>query len=405
MAGLLEQAEFEAHLGHWPRRLLHVPTMTSYCWQPGNIYGSSLAPLYNAITYTWGRWELRNVDQCPAIRALDIQGVEWAIPRIDPEHFSQEDFMAAINRAVQAVPNFAAKTKQAGLSQERIEFLWLDIACIDQRRNSPDGTAEVGRQADIFRGAHNVFVWLTTFSGLQLTENLTAISIPRGLDPNARLPRPLDTIQQSLELLTRDPWFSSLWTLQEAFIRQDALFLARDGQLAADAVLAVVDGLNFPFCFRVLVRICSDLVRFINEEVWDLNSETTVEASTRHQTLVRRIGVTSGLQEGNPLAAFIASGQRTTSREPDRVYGIQQVFGFRLGSTAVGASQRDFTRSELEVQLGQEIIKRFPLMSQLFVTVEPVEFGKNWHINPGSTTYVGVLDPEWVETVSPGYST
>jgi hypothetical protein len=29
-----------------------------------------------------------------------------------------------------------------------------------------------------------------------------------------------------------DPWFSSLWTLQEAFLRTDAVFISRDAQIA-----------------------------------------------------------------------------------------------------------------------------------------------------------------------------
>lgn len=46
-------------LGDWPQRLLHVPTMTSYEWQPGHCYGPSKPkPEYRAISYTWGRWKI-----------------------------------------------------------------------------------------------------------------------------------------------------------------------------------------------------------------------------------------------------------------------------------------------------------------------------------------------------------
>lgn len=34
-----------------------------------------------------------------------------------------------------------------------IEYVWIDIACIQQTPNSREMAAEVGRQAKIFRGA------------------------------------------------------------------------------------------------------------------------------------------------------------------------------------------------------------------------------------------------------------
>ncbi|RDW66847.1 hypothetical protein BP5796_09596 [Coleophoma crateriformis] len=45
-------------LGVWPQRLLRVDNMKSYEWQPGNIYGGEVAPKYNAISYTWGRYDI-----------------------------------------------------------------------------------------------------------------------------------------------------------------------------------------------------------------------------------------------------------------------------------------------------------------------------------------------------------
>lgn len=42
----------------WPRKLLHVPSMTSYPWAPGDRYGEAVKPGYLAITYMWGRWRL-----------------------------------------------------------------------------------------------------------------------------------------------------------------------------------------------------------------------------------------------------------------------------------------------------------------------------------------------------------
>ena len=67
------QREEEA-LGPWPRRLLHVPTLTSCEWQPGNVYGGVTEPEFNAITYTWGRWRLKD-HELPNVPPIGIRGV------------------------------------------------------------------------------------------------------------------------------------------------------------------------------------------------------------------------------------------------------------------------------------------------------------------------------------------
>ena len=159
-------------IGNWPRRLLHVPTMTSYECQPGNIYGQHHEPQYNAISYTWGRWRIETrgtLEQKPEkgdswdeARGLVIHNVEWDIPLIDPEHFTPKQFRAALS---QATTRFYSRS-----DEQDAEFLWLDVACIDQRWNSEDGALEVGRQAAIFRGADEVFIWLNRYGFERLSE-------------------------------------------------------------------------------------------------------------------------------------------------------------------------------------------------------------------------------------------
>ena len=151
-------AEEEA-LGNWPRRLLHIPTLTSYSWQPGNLYGGIKEPMYNAISYTWGRWRLQDSER-PDVKAILINGVGWSLPRIDPAHFSVEEFEKVIKNAA-----LITKSPRNDLIQtEYVEFIWLDVACIDQRASEPQSAAEIGRQAAIFRGAHQVFIWFTTLN-------------------------------------------------------------------------------------------------------------------------------------------------------------------------------------------------------------------------------------------------
>jgi hypothetical protein len=195
----------------WPRRLLHVPSMTSHKWMPGNIYGGHASPDYNAISYTWGRWQLRS-GQCQDAKSLDVAGTAWPLPRIAPEHFSVVDFTRVIKKAAIMDPNHP------------LEFVWLDVACIDQRESSLEMAVEVGRQAKIFKGAHQVFIWLTKYNigqlcdwGVQL-EKCSAES------------ECISEMVRLINLIRLDPWFTSPWTLQEAFLRQDAIFLSRESE-------------------------------------------------------------------------------------------------------------------------------------------------------------------------------
>lgn len=88
----------------------------------------------------------------------------------------------------------------------------------------------------------------------------------------------------------------------------------------------------------------------------------------------------------NAVVALVASSNRTTSREEDRVYGIEQIFGFRLGITDVSAaSGRQFTLDELEVQLGREMLAVIPIHSQAHIfPFRPVAYGQDWRANSNS---------------------
>ena len=165
--------------GKWPRRLLHVPSMTSLEWQPGDRYGEHFQPRYNAISYTWGRFSLdveedkkegekeegkmweskkkkvtKKMKRNRNVTAVEIKGIDWTVPRINPEHFSADNFSRLIQQTCESVDG----------ARERTDFLWLDVACINQK-DTLEKMAEIGRQAVIFHGAHRVYVWLTKVRG------------------------------------------------------------------------------------------------------------------------------------------------------------------------------------------------------------------------------------------------
>ena len=230
----------ESTLGRWPRRLLHVDrvsqTLTSYEWEPGNTYGGHKEPKYNVISYTWGRFRLKHRARLD-VNAIDIGGVTWAIPRIDPnKHFSVEDFGVAIRTVC---------TERDNDGRGDVHFVWLDVACIDQE-NRELKMLEVGRQTVIFQHAESAFIWLasSTLEDLHLMfselQDASTQAPPPDMAANSKhislmnkwLESWLERSWKHVEyILKKEPWFTSLWTLQETYLRPFAVILARDGRV------------------------------------------------------------------------------------------------------------------------------------------------------------------------------
>jgi len=84
-----------------------------------------------------------------------------------------------------------------------------------------------------------------------------------------------------------------------------------------------------------------------------------------------------GLATRDLTALYRVVQYRQTRNDRDRVHGIQRVFGFRLGASdpALAGANLVFSRFLLENQLGEAILKKFPVLSQLHVYDETVELG------------------------------
>lgn len=364
----------EALLGNWPRRLLHVPTMTSYEWGPGNCYGPFESPLYNALTYTWGRWELRE-NQKPEVLPLDIKNISWECPRTDPDHFHPSQLQKVLQRMTANVDTGSSRP------EPNIEFVWLDIACIDQRRMEPRSTAEIGRQAAIFRGARRVFAWLTTIPDEDLShafQDLQMISqgmemLVSGGSEDALSDDKMKRGYECLVSIVKDPWFSSLWTLQEAFLRTDAWLMGQRGHVAST---------HYKVQLRHLLRCCDiynhDILRNI------LRSKSLHDSYHRFVRLIQQTGLVA-MSTRSVLAAYTSASCRTTSREEDRIYGIQQIFGFRLGSSAVSqSSPAAFSIVELRREFARTLLRIHPVLSQMHVFTEECPVGSAWMVGGSS---------------------
>ncbi|KAI0549826.1 hypothetical protein F4679DRAFT_544824 [Xylaria curta] len=180
---------------------------------------------------------------------------------------------------------------------------------------------------------------------------------------------------QMLGIFLSDPWFSSLWTLQEAFLRPDALFLSKEG-LKVSRLSAGGSSVEFTFDDLILLERSMRKTR-------KCIPHSAVQSWKAILDMMHTTGI-SPIGSLNFIAAYVAAKDRTATRGEDRVYGIQQLFNFRLGSTAPGSAGTYWTISQLEDLLAEKLLKRHPVSSQLHVFTEPARFGTAWRLNESS---------------------
>jgi len=343
----------------WPQRLLHIPTMTSQPWQPGNTYGETKTPKYNVLSYTWGRWEDKT--GLSGAEPLKIEGISWKIPAIYPDHFTTLQFQAALQAAVQ---------------DHDVDHVWLDVACINQKEHSLEMATEIGRQALIFGRAKKCYVWLNRQDTKQLQDTSTRL---KRLEDAQNLDEfSFNDAVDVLECLTVNPWFTSLWTLQEAHVVSDAIFISKYAESVTYGGLE-----SERFSLLDVLRTCSAVLRKfdVNQRV---QRATDTTGAHRFKSLVYKSGFIALYNAINPMGLLSASNFREVGPERvnDRVYGIMQVFGFQLGiSNPAAPAGKSFTLQELESEMGVALIKEYPLVSQMHVFDTPPPKGTAWHIS------------------------
>jgi Heterokaryon incompatibility protein (HET) len=381
----------------WPRHLLHIETLTSYPWQPGHTYGGHIKPRYNAISYTWGRFALESGDQ-PDIVPLQIRGITWQqhLPRIDPRHFTTQELYRIIKAAACPYPDCVP-----------VEFVWLDIACLNQAPGSKEGSAEVDRQAKIFLRANDVCIWLLNHDSNidRLWSSTVAAAISAAKMFSGKVPsrhatsKWLSQVSSLLIQFTRDPWFSSLWTLQEAFASPGAILLSlsRSSKSALDTSKAMQKSggiWRLPLKHwvgawnRIKYVLCKEPLRShpqAHKLILALDDLGFLNMARRHMHLSSVYDRTPQRFMGNPCGLLVAASKRVAKREEDRIYAIMEVFGLKLGRSAPFAMRTDFTLAELKDQLAVAILARYPIASQLIVQNRNCAPGKAWMISSTMT--------------------
>lgn len=207
----------------------------------------------------------------------------------------------------------------------------------------------------------------------------------------------LATVRASLDGIFIDPWFTSLWTLQEAFLCQNAFVLPLEADLTPiGSQLGLKIGSHATL--EALCTVSTTLNQVIKSERPTV--EARWQADKDDSVLLKRLNYLDDVyymlnQRGllalatrNPIALYNIAQYRKTTRDPDRVYGIQQIFELRLGTSAPGVSEsssKHFNRFVLEDQLGAAILVKYSVASQLHVFTEPVEEGRGWRVSGAST--------------------
>ncbi|KAG8529171.1 uncharacterized protein KY384_005806 [Bacidia gigantensis] len=191
---------------------------------------------YYCVSHTWGRWRRK---------AIQITGVEWAVPT--NSRFRVEDLPAIFQRL-----------------DWPVRYIWFDLFCIPQVECA-EQAEEIGKQAEIFRQAECSVIWMhdvvgwkllelcLSWLGLnhlhrndpldigvrncledlskQLNETLPSLPSDESLNPWAPVPEDDSTSAEDVAFHKKNPgsrWFSSLWTLQEAYLRPSSLLVDRD---------------------------------------------------------------------------------------------------------------------------------------------------------------------------------
>ena len=445
-------------MGDWPTRLLHIPSMTSLEWKAGNRYGDHQEPRYAVLSYTWGRWELR-CEHEPPCAALGVRGVDWGIPAVCPRLFTVDMFE-------EVLASVAARA--------RLDFIWLDVACIDQRPGSAEKAREIGRQARVFGRAEKAFIWLLdprpsspvpccgtslmcgdgclvpaelekwrtretfkrsaqpagssnqpqkwhssddivdphfVFRRLQMTSQALERAHQEWLSQHASgRAKPVQQQQQqqhsssedlhnaataagAIASLTSVPWFSSTWTLQEAFIQPTAEFLDREGRIPLSDEGA-------PFSLRDLLACCRRIHRLYSASAQplagrgDRNEHIVMKRAS--VLAIERTGL-QALADRDRMTLYACAQLRHARSRNDWVYGIMQVWGFQLGEAAgsprgggddeqAGSAPREWTLEDLETELGRALLRDFPVESQLQVHAAAPEGRQSWRVSARSTT-------------------
>lgn len=344
--------------------------MTSIERQGFCEYSGVQRPRYNILSYTWGRWENR---EDPTAPALGVHGTTWRIPPVKAEHFTVSAFQGVVNR----------------LLEDGCEWAWVDVACIDQERDEIKAE-EVGRQASIFKKAAHAYVWLshlpfhryktitqTLIEDCHLLGNFSNEWFAVNEHPLESVERAVERSYRACQLILEDPWFSSLWTLQEYFLRNDVDAFSAEGE--------VLKGCSWMRLRGFLGSMYADLGYIVDiRRQQDFShvafpSPQLVDRAVEGRRLLARSGFQYAPWTSNANIQYTTARFRTTSRPEDRIYAIMQIYNLRVGQSARPNDRPSLDRLSLEFSAALNADQ--PLLAQMFNHESKADPDQSWRIS------------------------
>ncbi|KAH7010523.1 hypothetical protein EDB80DRAFT_715001 [Ilyonectria destructans] len=217
------------------------------------LLGGSCPPYY-CISHTWGRWRTG---------AVRLPGIPWPVP--ENTRFNVSEMAEVFSRL-----------------DWPVNYVWFDLFCIPQEKCLRQAQ-EIAKQADIFHQAEVTIVWLNDVMGWKVMENAVlwlGLNFLRNMNPgdltlrkcHEEFTRTLNDASSRMTLengllnpwcpvemestvptegdsYANDPgpkWFSSLWTLQEAYLCPSALLADRDFNclsISSGGILVTLDNI------------------------------------------------------------------------------------------------------------------------------------------------------------------
>ena len=372
--------------------------MTSIPRGAGNIYEfediKAKEPEYSTVSYTWGRWRIEDDSGVPSM--LPINNTPWKIPTVKETHFTRKDFQKVVGE----------------IHKEGLDWIWIDVGCIDQRRSDPDKQAaiEIGRQANIFKQAKSTFVWLSRLHEMQLRKSLDSFlehsdSLyeyvwyeKKAVD----LDLTMGKLRESSEEIFADPWFSSLWTLQEVVLRNDAIVLSTEGEPVLWKVGKEEQRMYLTMLINHCQNVYGDLERISQRKMLFYTpppSKEAADAIGRVKELILQAGFYY-LFSTNPNVQYGTARYRTTSRREDRIYAIMQIYNLCIGKSA--RPNENPPLEYLVTEFAGAINQRCAILGQLFVHTTQPRSGFSWKVTEQSTVPEYLLiyrDPNCTATI------
>ena len=343
----------------------------------GNVYEfegiRAKEPQYGTLSYTWGRWRLE--DGPDVLPGLPIRNIPWRVPAVREDHFTREAFQNVVRK----------------IQKEGIDWAWIDVGCIDQRRSAENTQAaiEIGRQVSIFKQAKACFVWLSRLETARTVQAMGDI-MEYGRRLSHYLTRPgkgidlddtMDRLRRSYDYFFGDPWFSSMWTLQEIILRNDALLLTAEAEPVLWHVQVVKGQRTYMTLF---INHCANVYMDLEEVAGQINPSGDPSARgkvhddiERARQLILQAGFTY-LFGSNPNYLYGTARHRSASQSEDRIYAIMQIYDLCVGKSA--RPGEDPSLEELVTEFAGAINRRSAILGQCFIHTTEPKTGFTWRM-------------------------